>query len=226
MQFLVLGMVFQNIFSKRKIKEEISSKIIIDFREKNSLVPSEISKLGIKTEFQNLKVGDYLVKNTIIERKTMLDLISSIIDKRIFKQLEEIKQYKNFLLIIEGSFENLNNNRIKGFLLSCTLKFQVPIIFSKDEADTANYFRLLLNKKERISSIKPYKKALTPEQELEFILESFPKIGPVTAKKLLKEFSTLQDLFDAPKKHLQPILGKNSEIFKEIVNRKYNQNEK
>lgn len=214
-------MVFQNIFSKKKAKEKDISKIVVDFRERNSLVPSEISKLGFETEFKNLKVGDYIVNNTAIERKTTLDLVSSIIDKRIFKQLQEIKQYKNYLLIIEGNFENLNSNRIKGFLLSCTLKFQVPVVFSEDERDTANYIRLLANKKGKIHSIKPYKKASTPEQELEFILESFPKIGPITAKKLLKEFSTLQDIFDAPKEHLEPLLGKNSEMFKEILNRKY-----
>lgn len=214
-------MVFQDIFSKKKAKEKDSKKIIIDFREKNSLVPSEISRLGLKTEFQDLKVGDYIVNNTAIERKTVLDLISSIIDKRIFRQLEEIKQYENFLLLIEGNFENLDNNRIKGFLLSCALKFHVPMIFSENEKDTANYINILANKKEKVHSIKAYKKAQTPEQELEYIIESFPKIGPVTAKKLLKKFSTIQDIFNASEESLKTILGKNSKNFKEIINRRY-----
>lgn len=214
-------MVFQNIFSKKKAKTISLPKIIIDFREKNSLVPSEISKLNFEIEFRELKIGDYLIKNTIIERKTVLDLISSIINKRIFKQLEEIKQYPNHLLLIEGNFENLNDNRIKGFLLSCALKFQVPIIFSKNEEDTANYIRLLANKKEKPISIYPKKKSNSPNQELEIILESFPKIGPSTSKKLLNKFGSIKEIINSKEEDLKEILGKNSELFSELINRKY-----
>lgn len=214
-------MVFQNIFSKKKAKKKNFQKIIIDFREKNSLVPSEIMKLDLEIEFKELKVGDYLIKNTIIERKTILDLISSIINKRVFKQLEEIKQYPNHLLLIEGSFDNLEDNRIKGFLLSCALKFQIPLIFSKDEKDTANYIRLIANKKEKVTPINPKKKANSPNQELEFILESFPKIGPATSKKVLKEFLTLKEIFNKTKEELELYLGKNSENFLEILKREY-----
>jgi ERCC4-type nuclease len=214
-------MVFQNIFSKKKAKQKNLPKIIIDFREKNSLVPSEILKLNLEIGFKSLKVGDYLIKNTIIERKTILDLISSIIDKRIFKQLEEIKQYPSYLILIEGSFENLNDNRIKGFLLSCALKFQVPIIFSKNEKDTANYIKILANKKEKTIQIKPQKKANSPNQELEIILEPFPKIGPATSKKLLKEFGSIKKIFNSQEENLKKILGNNSEKFIEIINREY-----
>jgi len=215
-------MNFYNIFEKKDSKKEIEEKIIIDFRENNSLVPSELITLGIKIETRELKIGDYQIKNIIVERKTILDLISSLIDKRIFKQLEEIKKYPNYLLIIEGNFENLENNRIKGFLISCALKYKVPIIFSKNERDTANYLRLLLNKKEKVFSLKEYRRASTPNQELEYVLESFPKIGPVTSKKLLNKFKSLKNIFNSSEKGLEEILGKNVNLFLELINRDYN----
>ena len=77
-----------NIFQTEKItseKKEIpKEKIIIDYREKNSLVASELIKLGFEIEFRELKVADYLVKNTAIERKTVGDFISSMINRRLY----------------------------------------------------------------------------------------------------------------------------------------------
>ena len=82
-----------NIFSdkKLKIKKEFSQKIIIDYREKNSLVVSELSKLNFEIEFKELKVADYIVGSVAIERKTVLDFISSMKDRRLVNQLEGLQ---------------------------------------------------------------------------------------------------------------------------------------
>ena len=76
-------MPFHNIFSKEKETIENKIKIIIDNREKQSLVASQLANLGFQIEFQQLKVGDYLVNDVAVERKTINDLKSSIINKRI-----------------------------------------------------------------------------------------------------------------------------------------------
>src|SRR3989344_4065891 len=91
-----------NIFSRKPVKAQEKPKIIADYREKNSLVISEVVSLGIEIEFQALKVGDYIVNDTAVERKTVSDFISSMISHRLANQLEELKQYENRLLIIEG----------------------------------------------------------------------------------------------------------------------------
>ena len=55
-----------DIFSKRKLnkkKDEEKETIIIDYREKNSLVASYLIKLGFKVDFKELKIGDYIVKD-------------------------------------------------------------------------------------------------------------------------------------------------------------------
>ena len=48
-----------NLFSRQplKIKKE-KSKIIVDYRERNSLVPSELISLGFHVEFKALKIAD------------------------------------------------------------------------------------------------------------------------------------------------------------------------
>src|SRR3989344_7876112 len=91
--------------SKTKKKDEMWKKITVDYREKNSLVISELVSMGFEINFKELKVADYLVKGVAIERKTVSDFISSIKNKRMTSQLEEIQQYKDRLLIIEGMDE-------------------------------------------------------------------------------------------------------------------------
>jgi len=158
--------MFENIFSRQKNKEIETEKpkITADHHEKNSLVISELVDLGIDIEMKHLPVADFLVNGVAIERKTISDFLSSMINKRLVRQLEEIKQYPKSLLIIEGideqelyndcNHEGINANAIRGFLLSILLGFQVPIIFTKDYADTARFISVLAKKEPYINQGK------------------------------------------------------------------------
>jgi len=216
-----------NIFSNEKEIEKIetAAKIITDYREKNSLVIAEMIHLGLKVEFQALKVADYIVNDTAIERKTISDFISSVINKRIFRQLEEIKQYPNYFLIIEG-FEKqelygdssgINSNAVRGMLLSIILKYRVPIIFTKNEGDTASFIYVLSKKQAKKEiALNPKKKSFNMQEQKQFILEAFPGIGPATAKKLLNHYKTIRNVINAPLEDIERLIGKKSNIFKLI----------
>lgn len=223
-----------DIFSKKKLirkKQEQKSKILIDYREKNSLVVSELISLGLKTELKELKIGDYIVKDVIIERKTISDFLNSMLNKRLIKQLRELEQYKNKLLIIEGideqdlyNDENINGifpNAIRGFLLSILLKYKIPIIYSKNYKDTAKFISVLSKKQNKEMSFQGKKKTLNKKEQLQFIIESFPGIGPKKSKKLLEKFNTIQNIILAPTEELEKILGKHAEIIREIIEREY-----
>jgi len=218
-----------NIFSKNREIEKIEEPtvtIIADYREKNSLVIAEMMHLGLKVEFQALKVADYIVNNTAVERKTISDFISSMINKRIFRQLEEIKQYPNFFLIIEGfekhelysdSKEGMSSNAVRGMLLSIILKYRVPIIFTKNEEDTASFIYVLAKKQAKKEiALNPKKKSFDVHEQKQFILEAFPGIGPATAKKLLKEYKNIKNIINAPLEDIEKLIGKKAQIFKLI----------
>lgn len=251
---------FHNIFSSRKKenKETPKPKVTIDYREKNSLVVSELVKLGFEIEIKELKVADYLVKDVAIERKTVSDFISSMTNQRLRSQLEELQQYPNKLLIIEGIEEQelysdddvkyrefaisvglhernrpsefrgklkktrgLSSNSIRGFLLSILLKYKIPIIFTKNSGDTAKFISVLSRKQENEAPINPKKKSFNKKEQMQFVLEGFPGIGPKTAKKLLEEFKTIKNIINASDEELKKILGIKSETFSKLVGEEY-----
>ncbi len=226
---------FHDIFEKKEKKSfKIIDrpKILADYREKNSLVASELISLDIDIEFKELKVADYIVNEIAVERKTIEDFIGSLLNKRLFRQLEELQQYNKKLLLIEGlehqniyksndeyeeNKEGIHPNAIRGFILSISLKYNIPIIFSQNYEDTARYLSILAKKKNDESSIRASKKFLSIKEQKQYILEGFPGIGPKSAKKLLQKYKTLHEIFNASNEELEEILGKKAELFKKII---------
>ncbi len=245
-----------DIFTKKVNVKKQKPKLDVDYREKNSLVPSELVSLGMDVEFKELKVADYIVNGIAIERKTVSDFISSMMNRRILNQLEELQQYESRLLIIEGISEqelytdsgkkrefyysladtenysgNLKEkggkangippNAVRSFLLTVLLKHKVPIIFTKNAEDTAKFISVLSKKKPKETPLNVRKKALNPKEQKQFIIESFPGIGPKKAKALLKRFGTLKGIINASEKELREIIGKKAENIKKIIEEKY-----
>ncbi len=223
-----------NIFSNKQQKEtqQIKQKVIVDIHEKNSLVVSELISLGLEVEFQHLKVGDYIVNGVAVERKTVSDFISSMISRRLLNQLEEMQQYESKLLIVEGideqelytDSENLTGmhpNAVRGFLLSILLSHKVPIIFTKNYEDTAKFLAVLARRKSKELPLNVRKKTLDKKEQMQFIVESFPGIGPKTSKKLLKEFRSVKGIINASEEELKKVIGKKAETIRKIVDSKY-----
>ena len=116
----------------------------------------------------------------------------------------------------------MHPNAVRGFLLSILLKYKVPIIFTKNYSDTAKFIGLIAKKKTNSElSLNVTKKALNKKEQLQFIIESFPGIGPKTAKKLLKEFKTIKNITNASQEELKEVIGKKSETMKKIIDDKY-----
>jgi Fanconi anemia group M protein len=223
----------KNIFqTKIKMKKtpKPKIKIFVDYREKNCFVPTNLMKLNFDVEFRELKVADYLVKNIAIERKSVEDFLSSMKSKRLINQIHDLQQYENKLLIVEGieeqelyddySAKGFAANSIRGFLLSITMKHKIPLIFTKNQRDTAKFIAVLANKKEKESSLNVRKKSFNKKEQMQFILEGFPGIGPKTAKKLLEEFKSIKEIINSPQEKLKKCIGKKAKIF-ELISCKY-----
>lgn len=213
------------IFSRKTEKIEDNKnedlKIIADIYEKNSLVISELMSHSVKIDFESLEVGDFIVKDVVIERKTVSDFLSSMISKRLSAQLESLQQYEKKFLLIEGIEEKslysdsdgINPNAIRGFLLDIILKYKVPVIFSKNFEDTAKFLIVLAKKSEKEMNIRIGRKSRNHDEQKQFILEGFPGIGAKTAKKLIMEFGSIRNILGASEEDLKRVLGKKTGAF-------------
>ncbi|MFH1425673.1 MAG: ERCC4 domain-containing protein [archaeon] len=212
-----------NIFSKKKLVKKENGKIVVDNREKNSLVPSFLMKKGFEIDWKQLPVGDYIVNGVAIERKTVSDFKSSIINKRLIAQLAELKQYPKHLLLVEGIIDEdlynggIHENAFRGFMLSVLLEYGTPVVFTHDEEDTVKYLSVLAKKEKKSEEgIRASKIMLSDREKVGFILEGFPNVGPKKARALIEKFGSLRGVVNADVEELKEILGSRAEDFKRI----------
>ncbi|MGC8538194.1 MAG: ERCC4 domain-containing protein [Candidatus Micrarchaeia archaeon] len=79
-------------------------KVIIDHRERNTELLESLGKAGVVCELAALDIGDYIISDRLcIERKKVADFEKSIIDGRLFDQIERMKKaYELPIIILEG----------------------------------------------------------------------------------------------------------------------------
>lgn len=196
----------QKIFSK-------GVTIIADTLEEKII--DELKKIkGCNVIEKRLKVADFILSESVgIERKKAGDFVRSIMDGRLFRQVEELK--KNFekpVLIIEGNnFKRIHPNALRGTLATLAVDFHVPIIWTRNSEDTALtiYFLAKREQEEKKKSIgfKGKKKANTLEDYALNVLCSFPGIGMEKAKTILNHTGNLRSFFMMDKVSLKNIPG-------------------
>lgn len=210
----------------------ISPHIIIDHRERPSGIVELLKESGASIEIRTLTKGDYLINgHLLIERKTSDDFALSIIQNRLFAQCSKIKNSEyNYILLIEGnpykSTHNISRKAVKGAILSVTASWQIPIVYTKDKADTAETIVCLSGQSQHSSSNfyrHGYKPKTLQKQKLYF-LSGLPLVGTKTAKALLKQFSSIEQVMNATTDELMRIEGigkRKAEAISEFILRKH-----
>lgn len=221
----------------------MQEKIIIyaDSREQASPVLKALDGMGCFIKTKQLEVGDYILSTDIvIERKTINDFITSLIDGRLFTQLIKMAEYYEMpLMLVEGDAEelfairNVHRNAIIGALTSIALNYRIPILFTKDANETAEYIYVTA-KREQLGKgkdirLRTGRKGLKPSEMQQFIVESFPLIGPNTAKTLLRHFESIKNIVNADVNELQNVenIGeKKAKKLRHVLDADYNKETK
>ena len=145
-------------------------RIVADEREKKSGIPDLLKGTGINLEIKTLPVGDYIVApETVVERKTISDLVSSIFDGRLFDQCHRLKEHYQFpILIIEGDIdeiEELTENPLVfyGAISSIAIDFKIPVIPTPNATHTSKLLISMCSRKDAskgpfIKKIRKFKK--------------------------------------------------------------------
>ena len=221
-----------------KFDSENMNKVIIyaDSREQNSSVLRELEELGCYIKTKRLDVGDYILTNDIVvERKTIDDFLTSMLDGRLFNQMIKMTEtYDMPLVLVEGnkndmfSLRNVHRNAIIGAMTSIALNYRIPILFTDNAKETAEYLYVTA-KREQLGKgnnirLRTGRKGLTQSDMQQFIVEGFPLTGPNTAKSMLKHFGSVKNIVNADVKTLQEVdnIGeKKAKKIRKILDSKY-----
>jgi ERCC4-type nuclease len=123
--------------------------VLVDTREKYPFNFSRFPNWIAASKKQALKAGDYSVEGMesllILERKTLTDLITTVIQERtrFFKQCEKMSRYRWKALLIEASYEDIKTpydedeyntlahpNAVSGTLDALEARFGIPVIYT------------------------------------------------------------------------------------------------
>ena len=174
-------------------------RIVADEREKKSGIPDLLKGTGINLEIKTLPVGDYIVApETVVERKTISDLVSSIFDGRLFDQCHRLKEHYQFpILIIEGDIdeiEELTENPLVfyGAISSIAIDFKIPVIPTPNATHTSKLLISMCSRKDASKGpfIKKIRKSNDLQKQQLSMLCSLPGVGEKTAIRMLEKFGT------------------------------------
>jgi len=214
--------------------------IVLDSREdsKNPDFRKELSRRGLRVAVQELPAGDFLLlsssirekKPVLIERKTVVDFANSIRDGRVWDQAKRLAEAASRdgyqpIIVIEGWLGVLEKRygwRIQSILRAIDtimIEFDIPILNTPNKAATIEWIAakaksLGKTEEKRIYRLRVEKKPLTLNDRILYVAESI--VGPVLARKLLKEFKTLKNIANASIKELMAVEGIGEKRAREI----------
>ncbi len=188
------------------------ARIAVDTREAASGIPEILRKKGMYVQMKTLDVGDYVVAEYAVERKTVRDFLTSMYSGRLFEQAQRISgAYEEYLLIVEGDtremLADLRNPRVYwGALLVLVVNFEFKVFFTLDQQQTADLLHALSTKSRGRATVRPLlvkkpRMATIKDRQLT-VLESLPMIGPKFAEKLLASFGSVRNVFRASRAEL------------------------
>ena len=191
-------------------------RIIVDERERKSGIPDLLKSVGLNLEMKTLPIGDYIVApETVIERKSIRDLLSSVFDGRLFDQCSRLKEHFQYpLILMEGNVDEIdeiaeNPLIFYGAISTVVIDFKIPIIPTPSATHTAKLLVSMCSRKE--SPKGPYLKKIKKSNDLEkqqlSSLCSLPGVGEKFAVRMLEKFGTPIKVFTATTAELAKVEG-------------------
>ena len=191
-------------------------RIIVDERERKSGIPDLLKSVGLNLEMKTLPIGDYIVApETIVERKSIRDLMASVFDGRLFDQCSRLKEhFEHPIVLVEGNIdevEEITENPLVfyGAISTVVLDFKIPVIPTPSAAHTAKLLVSMCSRKDTPKGpyLKKIKKSSDLEKQQLSVLCSLPGVGEKFAVRMLTKFGTPLKVFSATTSELAKIEG-------------------
>ncbi|MDE1826529.1 MAG: heavy metal resistance protein CzcA [Thaumarchaeota archaeon] len=191
-------------------------RMVIDEREKKSGIPDLLKEIGVKVEMKNIPIGDYIVASeTVVERKSVHDFISSVFDGRLFDQCNRLKEhFEHPAIIIEGDIDEINQIAenplvFYGAISSVALDFKIPVLPTPNASNTAKLLVAMCARQGKTKGpfLKKIRKSGNIHHQQLSVLSSLPGVGEKLASRMLEKFGSPSNSFSASIAELSKIEG-------------------
>ncbi len=191
-------------------------RMVIDEREKKSGIPDLLKEIGVKVEMKNLPIGDYIVASeTVIERKSVSDFISSVFDGRLFDQCNRLREhFEHPAIIIEGNLDEIvqiteNPLVFYGAVSAVALDFKIPVIPTPNASNTAKLLVAMCARQGKTKGpfLKKIRKSGDVNRQQLSVLCSLPGVGEKLASRMLERFGSPSNSLNASVAELSKIEG-------------------
>ena len=202
-------------------------RMVIDEREKKSGIPDLLKEIGVKVEMKNLPIGDYIVASeTVVERKSIHDFISSVFDGRLFDQCNRLKEhFEHPAIIIEGDIDEINQIAenplvFYGAISSVALDFKIPVLPTPNASNTAKLLVAMCARQGKTKGpfLKKIRKSGNIHHQQLSVLCSLPGVGEKLASRMLEKFGSPSNSFSASIAELSKIEGMGESRARKIRN--------
>lgn len=216
--------------------------VTADDRELNSAVVARLKALGADVRIERLGTGDFQIgERILVERKTVRDFVDSLVDGRLLEQASRlVGAAPRSLLLIEGEglfrSPRVHPHALMGALTTLALDFGIPVVTTKDGAETARFLTVASRREEsmldgltprardRLEAVKPefwtdpvtqaaaaarqLRESQNDEQTAAIaLLTAIPSVDQDLANRLLNRFGTIAGLVWAEEDELRQVEG-------------------
>lgn len=187
--------------------------IQIDDRE-TSLIKEYVWQ-NIPHEVKHLPVGDLVLGNCVIERKTGTDFVASLCDGRLKEQSQNmLHNYKRAFIVVEGKLPtDFNIRSALGMMASIVARYNIPIINVGSIYETAYLSWRILEKANdgKAGNFDVVRTSKHKDKRLD-ILTLVEGVSLEKAKNIVEKYPLFKNLVEADVEKLKNIDGIGSKI--------------
>jgi ERCC4-type nuclease len=151
-----------------------------------------------------------------IDRRTVMDFVNAIADKRLFVDAIELgESFTLGIVIVEGedlygSMRSFHPNAIRGALSALMIQYGLSVLRTADETDTAAIIAMMAQHEQQgvpEISLHPKRKAADVPDMQRRVVEMLPGAGLVVARALLQRFGSIERIVAASDEELSAVRG-------------------
>lgn len=193
------------------------TEILVDRAESRCGIERLLLRFShVRTRSVELSAGDYVVAPGVgVERKAGSDFVASILDRRLFGQIEKLKaEYEFPLILIEGdplgSVSAIDPYAVLGAISYVATIAKIQLVFSKNVEQSASLLELMARHTQHGLGYVPPLRGQRPKDLsslAQFVIEGLPGVGPSSAQTLLGAFGSVQKVMTASVDELCTVKG-------------------